>query len=97
MSTHNIPFLNMKKKVIFNYPDSAALRFFQGTQERVRNSRGKQAIGVRATAGLLYTAFIKSDHVMWRRCLVHYFYTFPVHTPGSLKSYLLLIVGLCDR
>ena len=28
--------------------------FFQGTQERVRNSRGKRAIGVRATEVLLY-------------------------------------------
>ena len=27
--------------------------FFQGTQERVRNSRGKRAIGVRATEVLL--------------------------------------------
>ena len=28
--------------------------FFQGTQERVRNRRGKPAISVRATEGLLY-------------------------------------------
>ena len=28
--------------------------FFIGTQERVRNSRGKRAIGVPATEGLLY-------------------------------------------
>ena len=28
--------------------------FFQGTQERVRNSRGKRAISVRATVDLLY-------------------------------------------
>ena len=31
-----------------NYPKSAALRFFRGTQEQVRNSRGKRAISVRA-------------------------------------------------
>ena len=30
------------------------MRFFQGTQERVRNSRGKRAISVRATEVLLY-------------------------------------------
>ena len=30
------------------------MEFFQGTQERVRNSRGKQAISVRATEVLLY-------------------------------------------
>ena len=28
--------------------------FFQGTEERVRNSRGRQAISVRATEVLLY-------------------------------------------
>ena len=28
MSTHNIPFLNMKKKIILNYPKSAAMGFF---------------------------------------------------------------------
>ena len=32
-----------------NHPKSAAMGFFQGTQERVRNSRGKRAISVRAT------------------------------------------------
>ena len=30
------------------------MRFFQGTQERVRNRRGKRTISVRATEGLLY-------------------------------------------
>ena len=37
-----------------NYPKSAAMEFFQGTQERVRNSRGKRAISVRAIEVLLY-------------------------------------------
>ena len=41
MSTHNMPFLNMRKKITLNYPKSAAMGFFQGTQEQVRNSRGK--------------------------------------------------------
>ena len=31
--------------------------FFQGTQERVRNSRGKRAISVRATEILLYALY----------------------------------------
>ena len=34
--------------------------FFQGTQERVRKSRGKRAISVRATEGLLYIAPVHS-------------------------------------
>ena len=33
---------------------SAAMVFLLGTQERVRNSRGQRAIGVRATEVLLY-------------------------------------------
>ena len=32
---------NIKKKITLNYPESAAMEFFQGTQDRVRNSRGK--------------------------------------------------------
>ena len=27
MSTHNIPFLNIKKKIILNYPKSATIEF----------------------------------------------------------------------
>ena len=30
-----------KKKTILNYPKSAAMEFFQGTQKGVRNSHGK--------------------------------------------------------
>ena len=54
MSTHNIPFFNMKKKDTRSYPRSAAMGIFQGTQELVRKSRGKRAISVRATEVLLY-------------------------------------------
>ena len=54
MSIHNIPFPNIKKKTILNYPKSAAMGFFQGTQERVPNSHGKRAMSVRAIEVLLY-------------------------------------------
>ena len=55
MSTHDIPFLKLKKKIILNYPKSAAIcSNFQGAQERERNSRGKRAISVRAIEVLLY-------------------------------------------
>ena len=54
MRTPNIPFINMKKRNALNYPKSAAMGFFQGTQERVRKSRGKRAISVRAIEVLLY-------------------------------------------
>ena len=40
--------VNIKKKFTLNFPKSAARGFFQATQERVRNSRGKRAISVRA-------------------------------------------------
>ena len=47
--------INIKRKFTLNYPKSAAMGLlFQGTQERVRNSRGKRAISVRATEVLLY-------------------------------------------
>ena len=41
-------------KNTLNYSNSAAMRFFLGTQDRARNSRGKRAISVRATEVLLY-------------------------------------------
>ena len=40
--------LNIKEKFTPSFPNSAAMGFFQGAKERVRNSRGKRAIGVRA-------------------------------------------------
>ena len=53
MSTQYTIF-NMNMKNTLNYPKSAAMGFFQGTQESVRNSRGKLAISVRAIEVLLY-------------------------------------------
>ena len=42
------------KKITLHYPKSTDVGVFQETQERARNSRGKRAISVRATEGLLY-------------------------------------------
>ena len=42
---------------------SAAMEFSLGTQERVRKSRGKRAIGIRATEVLLYFCLIID---LWR-------------------------------
>ena len=50
MNTHNIPFPIQNKKITLNLQ---LRQFFLGTQERVRNSRGKRAISVRATEVLL--------------------------------------------
>ena len=55
MSTQSIPFsIYKKRKTALNYPKSAAMGFFKGTQEQVLNSYGKQAISVRAIEVLLY-------------------------------------------
>ena len=51
---------NMNNKIPLIIPTLQLWDFFQGTQERVRNSRGKRAISVRAIEVLLYlvaTAF----------------------------------------
>ena len=44
---------NIKKKISLNYPKSAAMGFFLGTQNRVRNTRDKRDISDRATEDLL--------------------------------------------
>ena len=51
---YTIYHFNIKKKFNLNYPKYAAMVFFQGNQERVRNSRCKRTISVRATECLLY-------------------------------------------
>ena len=48
---------NMLKKITLNYPKSAAMKYFLGTQERVRNSHGKRDISVRGTEVLLYLEY----------------------------------------
>ena len=52
---------NINKKIHLNYPKSAAMGFFERTQDQVRNNRGKQAISVRATKGILYLVCIKKS------------------------------------
>ena len=42
------------KKITLNYPKSAAMEVFIGTQERVQDSRGKRAISVRAIEVLYF-------------------------------------------
>ena len=54
---HYIPLYTIfdnKKKITQDYSKSAAMEFFLWTQERVRNSRGKRAISVRAIEFLQY-------------------------------------------
>ena len=48
---------NLKRNIVLNLSNSQLWDLFQETQNRVRNSRGERAIGVRATEVLLYTCF----------------------------------------
>ena len=41
MSIHNISFSIQKEKISPNYPKSAAMEFFEGTEGGVRTSPGK--------------------------------------------------------
>ena len=60
MKTHNIPFSNIKKKENnTKLSQICSQRFvFLGTEERVRNNRGKRAISVRAIEVVLYFSSI---------------------------------------
>ena len=59
MGTHNIPFsIKKREKSHSVIPNLQPRDFFLGTQERVRNSRGKRAISVRAIEVLLYFFYI---------------------------------------
>ena len=44
MSAHNKPFSIKNRKFILDHPKFPPFGFFQETQERVRNKRGKRAI-----------------------------------------------------
>ena len=82
MITHNIPFIIIKKKITLHYSKSAAMGFFQGTQEQVQNSRGKRAISVRATEVLLY--FVVSDVYIHTSCCLDC--CLPVRNTSKMKS-----------
>ena len=83
---------NMNKKNTVNYPKSAAMDFFQRTQERVRNSRGKRAIRVRATEGRLY--FIQNEYLCNTKLtsmkpnLGQFFFFFAFLLVGANKCYM---------
>ena len=70
MSTHNIPFSILKRKFNKNFATLLLWGVFLRTQERVRNSRGKRAISVRATEVLLYLK-IKKLNVFLRQKISH--------------------------
>ena len=55
---------SIKKEITLKFNKSTAMEFFQGTQERVRNSQGKGATRVRAIEVLLYTDLPVSADVL---------------------------------
>ena len=82
---------NMKRKIILNYPKSTAMGFFQVIQERVRNSRGKRAVGIRVIEVSVYflPAFMSALHRANIFLLIHIcpkVYLFVVHI---LKHFFL--------
>ena len=54
MSTYNILFPNMKKKIILNCSKSAAMGFVPRDPRTSSKQRGKRAISVRVIEALLY-------------------------------------------
>ena len=68
--------------------------FFQRTQERVRNSRGKRAISVRATEGLLYF-IVKKMHISnMQGCCISLLKKKDYSKPHGL---ILIITGNCSN
>ena len=60
MSTHNIPFSIKRETNHTQLSQICSQGIFLGTQERVRNSRGKRAISVRAIEVLLSASVHKT-------------------------------------
>ena len=73
MSSTIYHFQYIKANKLMNYSKSSAIRFFQGTQERVRNSHGKRAISVRATEVILYNAISSGSTLFALRSGIIYF------------------------
>ena len=63
MCTHNISFQYVKENHAKFFQICSHGMFFQGTQERVRNSQDKRAIRVRATEVLLHV-FLCCDEAL---------------------------------
>ena len=83
---------NMNKKNTLNYPKSAAMGFFQETQERVRNSRGKRAISVRAIEVLLYVVKCRTEGI----CYGYYSNTSLHFVPAGIPHVVLRSIYIKD-
>ena len=83
--------INITKKITLNYSkyDNACSCgiFWLGTQERVRNSRGKRAIRVRATEVLLCIHNLHSNNIVY--VFIQLFWL-PSYNPVLLEQWLLL-------
>ena len=72
---------------------SAAMGLFQGAQERVRNSRGKRVIGVRAIEVLLYLEMvimdklIKFNNAITHICRYKFTFKFPKHNDVASEQW----------
>ena len=85
MSTHNIPFLNIKTKSALIMPNLQQWDLFQRTQERVRNSRGKRAISVRAIEVLLYLIIFCDGNYVRYLCVNRFGFSHIVSTNTKIR------------
>ena len=81
---------NIKKKITWNFPNLPLRDYFQGTQERVRNSRGKRAISVRAIEVLLYCD-LSSEPSHWDSSIEGSQHMFLLR---NKKNYLWIILSI---
>ena len=82
---------NIINKITLNCPESAPIGFFLGTQERVRNSRGKRVISVRANEVLLY--FLYSMGTFSGKQFYFYRFAFPIHRAQLFSEQTLFYNG----
>ena len=66
MRTRNVLFSIYNRKSGEIIPNLLLLDFFQGTQRRVRKSRGKRAISVRVIEVLLYSSATVTPHFSYK-------------------------------
>ena len=73
---------NIKENITPNYPESAAMEFFRGTQEGVQNSRGKRVISVQAIEVLLYVIREKKEYSVFP-----FIFSFMIFTKYLISEY----------
>ena len=79
MSATQYTIFNTKMKFTSIYPNFAVMGFYNGTQERIRNSHGKRVISVRAIGALLYIKVMTRCFCLYR--IIYALSNFPIVWP----------------